>query len=489
MIVKQISLSLMLLFTGIQLSFNPQIVKAATPISQTSSSKSTCPAQLGTSVDTIINRPVFNRVRWGILVQTLASGQTVYSRDAEKFFTPASNTKLLTTAAALLQLGADFRFRTSIYQNSDGVLRVVGRGDPSLNDSQLQVLAKQLKQQGINTIGQLIADDSYMQGEIVNPTWQWEDLQSDYGAPVSSFILNENTFKLQLIPQAVGKPTKIIWNDLNEARLWRINNQSITTEANQSNYIDINRDLSAPILNIKGQIAEKSAPYLVNLPVVDPSYYFLRQFRTALATEKITVGQTRVFNGGINQQEIAFVESPPLSTLLTETNVNSNNLYAEALLRALAAKKTDEKNQNTANLGLQILKESLTQLGVKPNSYVLVDGSGLSRRNLISPEALVATLQGMAKTPQASIYRASLPIAGKNGTLKNRLRNTPAEGIVQAKTGTLTGVVSLSGYIEPPNYEPLVFSILVNQSEQPVSVLRQAIDEIMLQLTQLQRCE
>jgi serine-type D-Ala-D-Ala carboxypeptidase/endopeptidase (penicillin-binding protein 4) len=192
--------------------------------------------------------------------------------------------------------------------------------------------------------------------------------------------------------------------------------------------------------------------------------------------------------GGINQQEIAAVQSPPLSELLMETNQNSNNLYAESLLRALAFKQPRIPNKNTADIGLEVLKKTLTQLGVDASGYVLVDGSGLSRRNLVTPEALVQTLQAIAKTPAASVYRASLPVAGKSGTLKSRFRGTLAEGIVQAKTGTLSGAVSLSGYVNAPQYEPLVFSILVNQSEQPASVLRQAIDEIVVLLAQLQRC-
>jgi D-alanyl-D-alanine carboxypeptidase/D-alanyl-D-alanine-endopeptidase (penicillin-binding protein 4) len=486
---KKITIGLILLLLGTQIGVTQQTATAQTPtpVAPPSTTKSICPAQLGSAVDAIINRPLFSRVRWGILVQPLSSGQTLYSRDAQKYFTPASNTKLLTTAAALQQLGANFRFRTSIYQTGDGVLRVVGRGDPSLSDTQLQALAQQLKQKGITQIKQLIADDSYIQGDIVNSTWQWEDLQSDYGAPVSSFILNENVFSFKLIPQAVGKPLQIAWTDANEARQWRIINQSATVGQNPT-FINVTRELSGNVLRIQGQLTGNSEPYLVTLPVVDPNYYFLRRFRTALTREKITLGATLVSTGGNEQQEIAFVDSPPLSDLLMETLQNSNNLYAEALLRALAFQQPRLSNKNTADIGLENVKANLTKLGVDPTNYVLVDGSGLSRRNLIAPEAFVQTLRGIAKTPVASVYRASLPVAGKSGTIKNRFRNTSAEGIVQAKTGTLTGAVSLSGYVNGTKYEPLVFSIMVNQSEQPVSVLRRAIDEIVVLLTQLQRC-
>ena len=168
--------------------------------------------------------------------------------------------------------------------------------------------------------------------------------------------------------------------------------------------------------------------------------------------------------------------------------MNSNNLYAEALLRSLAIKKPEEKNQNTADVGLQVVRETLTQLGVAPAGYVIVDGSGLSRKNLTTPAALVQLLQGIDKSPQAAVFRASLPISGVKGSLKNRFLNTAAAGIVQAKTGSMTGISTLSGYMNAPNYEPLVFSIMVNQSEQPGKVMRTAIDEIVVLLSELKRC-
>ncbi|WP_414515036.1 D-alanyl-D-alanine carboxypeptidase/D-alanyl-D-alanine-endopeptidase [Nostoc sp. PCC 9305] len=481
-------LGVLLIFLVGQIGFTSRVAKAQTSVAPTTTTKSICSSQLATAIDAVINRPLFSRGRWGILIQSLSTGPTLYSRDAQKYFTPASNLKLLTTAAALQELGANFRIRTSIYQNGNGILRVVGRGDPSLSDTELQKLAQQLKQKGITQIQQLSADDSYIQGDIVNPTWQWEDVQSSDGVPVSSFILNKNIFSFKLVPQAVGKSLQVLWLDPGEAKQWRIINQSITVPQNQPSYVNVTRELSGTVLRIQGQLTTNSEESLIDLPVVDPNYYFLRRFRTALATEKITLGQTLVVNGGVNQQEIAFVESPPLAELLAETNLNSNNLYAEALLRALAVKKLRVKTQSSADVGLEVVKASLTKLGVDPANYILVDGSGLSRRDLVTPEAFVQTLRGMAKTPTAYIYRASLPVAGKSGTLKGRFQGTPAEGIVQAKTGTLTGVVSLSGYMNAPKYEPLVFSIIVNQSNQSATVIRQAIDEVVVLLTQLQHC-
>ncbi|WP_437441058.1 D-alanyl-D-alanine carboxypeptidase/D-alanyl-D-alanine endopeptidase [Sphaerospermopsis torques-reginae] len=485
---QKISISLMLLFISVQINVNQQIAQAQTPNPPETTTKYTCSAQIESSIDAVINRPIFKRMRWGILIKPLSSPQTLYSRDAEKYFIPASNTKLFTTAAALQKLGANFRIRTSVYQDGEGILRVVGRGDPSLKNEQLTILAKQLYQKGIREINQLIADDSYFQGEVVHPSWQWEDVQFYYGAPVNSLIVNENASVINFLPQKIGEPLKIQWSNPLDAYNWQIENDSITTPENQPGFVEVYRDLKGQILRIKGQLPVNSQPNITAIAVFDPAQNFLQNFRLILTKAGIKVKRTSVNNGGKNEQEIAAIESPPLSELLVETNVNSNNLYTEVLLRSLADQQQLARNKTTADLGLEALKNTLTELGIEPNSYMIVDGSGLSRKNIISPEALVQLLQVMAKSSQAEVFRASLPVAGISGTLKNRFLNTSAQGLVQAKTGTMMGVVSLSGYVNVPNYETLVFSIMVNQSEQPASVVRKAMDEIVVLLTQLKRC-
>ncbi len=461
---------------------------AATAQTTKKTRKTICTSQLTTAVDAVVNRPLFNRVRWGILVKNQDSNQTLYIRNAQKYFVPASNTKLLTTAAALQALEPNFRIRTSVYQDGEGILRVVGRGDPSLKDAQLESLAKQLRQKGIRQIKKLIADDSYSQGDIIHPSWMWEDVQYYYGAPVNSLILNENASILRIYPQTLGKPLKVKWDQPTEAYRWRVENNSVTIAQGESGFVEVTRDLKGPILRINGQLGVGSRPDITAIAVFDPIEHFMRHFRIHLAREGISVARTFTAVGSKNERELAAVESPPLSKLLLETNINSNNLFAEALLRALASKSTQKNQQNVANVGLKILQTTLTQLGVNPQSYQIVDGSGLSRKNLISPEALVQTLQGMAKSPQTEVFRASLPIAGVSGTLRNRMKKTPATGIVRAKTGTLTGVVTLSGYANPPQYDPITFSIMVNQTGQPSSVMRKAVDEIVVMLAQLKSC-
>jgi len=471
-----------------------------------------CPAQLGTRIDATLDRPQLSRSHWGILIQTSLGSETLYSRNAQQYFVPASNAKILTTAAALHHLGSQFRIRTSVYGSGEGSVRVVGRGDPSLTDTQLRELAQQLSRQGIRQVSQLIGEDDYFRGPVVNPNWEWGDVQADYGASINSLILNQNGVVLTLLPQALGQPLRVAWADPTEATRWRLENDAVTAAPESPTSINVNRDIGGPVLQITGQLGINSQPESVALAVLDPGAHFLRHFRRALAEAGITVTQALVATQSKNVtadirrttqvsdlirylrpsvvRELADVESPPLSQLLVETNQNSNNLYAEALLRTLGAKvsNTPAIKDSTDEVGLRVVKATLTELGVNPAGYVLADGSGLSRHNLVSPEAIAQTLRAMAHSPEAAVYRASLPVAGISGTLQNRFRNTPAQGIFQAKTGTLGGVVAISGYLDAPNYEPLIFSIIVNQSDQPAATLRQAIDEIVLLLTQLHRC-
>ena len=490
--IKGIALSLLVLVLG-----RPSAVAAQTP----AVGGDICPGELGAQVDAIANRPEFSRSRWGILIQPLSSTATLYSRDAQKYFIPASNVKLLTTAAALQKLGADFRIKTSVYSGENGSLYVVGRGDPSITEAQLKSLAQQLKRRGVDRVNELIGDDSYFQGSAVNPNWEWEDAQAGYGAPINSLIFNQNAIELLLSPQDLGQPLKVTFAEPKLANQWQIQNNSVTVAQNESEFIEVGREFDRPAIRVSGQLKVGAEPESAYVAVVNPANNFLQNFQQVLAAEGIPVKQALVASVSRNfNQELATVESPPLAEWVRDTNRESNNLYAEVLLRLLGkvtgkmplpqalTGKMPVPQEDTGEIGLKELKTALTQLGVNPNSYILADGSGLSRHNLISPEALVQTLRFMANSPAASIYRQSLPIAGESGTLKNRFNITPNRVILQAKTGTLSGVSALSGYIEVPDYEPLVFSIIVNQSDLSAASMRSATDEIVLLLNRLRRC-
>jgi D-alanyl-D-alanine carboxypeptidase/D-alanyl-D-alanine-endopeptidase (penicillin-binding protein 4) len=216
----------------------------------------------------------------------------------------------------------------------------------------------------------------------------------------------------------------------------------------------------------------------------------LNNFKQVLNSQGIKVGVTSVNNQPLPQgniTEVATILSPPIANLIKETNLNSNNLFAEVLLRQLSnLDPTSDRDSLTGGLGR--INQQLTSLGVNSDGYRLADGSGLSRHNLITPKTLVQVLQGMVNHPQSQVYRDSLPLAGVSGSLKNRFINTVSSGRVAAKTGTMSGVVSLAGYLNPIDYQPLSFSIIVNNSNVPASTMRTAIDQIVIKLTQLKEC-
>ena len=431
-------------------------------------------------IENIISRPEFKRARWGILVQDLDSGCTIYSLDADKYFIPASNTKLFTTAAALLELGEDFQITTPIYGAGNppflDSLLIKGRGDPSISTDNLNHIVQQLQLLGIKRIEKLVIDDSYFENFPINPTWEWLDIYSYYGTAVNSLILNENTFTLTVLPQRIGQNVSLNWSDKIARQQWQVENKAITITADQSYNIELEGTLGKPTLKILGEIPVDHGADVWDLAIIDPANYFLETLRDLLFQAGIQVTQAKVTNHEYNYPQgemITQIISPPLPSLLAKINQDSNNLYAEALLKILGKKfNTDED--------AEAIKQSLARLDINPDSYILEDGSGLSRHNLITPEILVELLSEMAKTNQGDIFRETLAIAKVNGTLKNRFRQTSIPINLWGKTGTLTGVNILSGYLEVTPKKIIVFSIFLNNSDQKTRISRQVIDEIIL---------
>lgn len=469
----------------------------AAPIPPTAIAQATggvCPAQLPAALNRIATR---SSVQWSVLVQTQGTAGNrinLYNRNAGTLLSPASNNKLLTTAAALTQLGPQYRLRTVVTGTGSGAnlntLRIMGQGDPSLTTAQLTTLVQQLSQKGIRQVGQLIGDDTYFRGAAVNPYWQASDTLAGYGAPVNSLMLNQNSIELTLFPQRVGQPLRIQWNDPTDASDWRINNRTTTVSASQGEYVDAYRASSGWVVTVEGQLRAGAASELVAASIPNPGNYLIQKFRNALTKANIQVNQATVVKSSSappGETELAAISSPPLAQLLQETNRESNNTYAEALLKTVGRVQAPS-NQDATAAGVAAIKTILAPLGVNPNRYSMIDGSGLAARNRASAEAFVQTLQAMAQSPHASIYRASLPVAGVSGTLKNRFRNTPVQGRLQAKTGTIGGVVSLSGYLTPTSYAPVVLSIIGNYGNDSTANVRKDVDDMVLTIAQLRSC-
>ncbi len=447
-----------------------------------------CPQDLPAAIEEIINRPEFKRSRWGIEIQTLERGDSLYSLNGDKFFTPASSAKLLTTAAVLSELGADYRITTPIYGVGNPPhltsLRIKGQGDPTISTKDLKDIVHQLQDQGIRRIEKLIIDDSYFEPPTINPTWEWLDVHSYFATAVNSTILNQNTVTLTLLPQQLGQPVKFHWSDAIAARQWQVVNRGITGASDIPYNVEIDGVLGQPILQIRGELAVNEPPDIWDLAIVDPAHYFLESLRWQLAKADIAVTRGIVVHQPDKNKletELMTIIASSMQHILAEINQESNNLYTEAIAKVLAIKLNTKSSTEAIN-------QSLNKLGINSEEYVLVDASGLSRQNLITPQTLVKTLRLMSRSSQAKSYRDSLAIAGLNGTLKTRFKNTSVERNLWGKTGTLTGVGTLSGYIYPSKYSALTFSILLNNSEVSNREIRQVIDEITMILNHLDKC-
>ena len=445
---------------------------------------SICHSDLPAAIEEIINRPELARSRWGIEIQI--EGESLYSLNADQFFTPASSAKLLVSAAALLELGADYQIKTPVYSVGNlptlTSLRLKGQGDPTITTLSLKNIVHQLQTQGVKRIENLIIDDSYFDSPAINPTWEWLDVHSYFATAVNSTILNQNTVTLTLFPQQIGQSVKYSWSDAIAANQWQVVNEAVTGKADIEYNVELDGDLGKPLLQLRGELAVNEPPDVWDLAVVDPALYFLESLRSHLNRAGIVVNRGTVVDSPYREEietELLTLYSPPLQQILAEINQSSNNLYAEVLGKILAK----ELNVDTATEAINL---SLKEIGIEPDEYVLVDASGLSRQNLITPQTLVEIMHLMSQTTQGESYRKSLATVGQ-GTLKRRFTDTSVEGL-WAKTGTLTGVSALAGYLFNDEYPTIVFSILVNNSELKSKEIRQVIDEIVIVLNHLEKC-
>ena len=454
-----------------------------------------CPAQLAERLDAELSQAPLDSAQVGMVVQTQGASspqrRTLYAKQPNALFTPASNVKVLTSAAALHRLGPSYRLRTSVYGsvNPGGLatVRVVGRGDPTFGANQMTALASQLRRAGVTQINRLVLDDSYFPGWATNPTWEWEDAQFYFAVPVNGLIFNKNAVPVQVTPGQVGQP--LILTGLEALPVpWPLVNHSRTvTSGAQVTPVSLQRNGHSLNLYLTGQMPADAAPGTYTLGVLNPADQFAAALQSALVSQNIPTAQVDVAQipSPSLGPELAAVESPTLAELLVPTNRDSDNLYAEVLLKTLGVAGATVPPEDASRAGAEAVKTALTDLGVNAEPLRLADGSGLSRHNLVSPNAVADTLQAMAIHPQAAVFRNSLAVAGESGTLRHRLVGTPLAGRVQGKSGALTGNVALAGYVQPPNYDPLVVSVVINHSNQHARVLRAKIDEWLLLLAQL----
>ena len=472
-------------------------------------------AELQTRISDILRKTELAPAMVAIKVASLDTGRVLFEENANKLLRPASNMKLYTVATALDRLSPDYRFTTSVLARSKpdangivhGDLTIYGRGDPSIaarfNGGDyfkgLNELASRIVAAGVKRVeGDLVGDETYFTGSQYGSGWAWEDLQWWYGAEVSALTVNDNALDLFVKPgPTVGSPAQITTGPPDP--LLTISNRVTTGPKGSRRDISLQRGLGAAVLEVAGSVPVDDGGYTAGIGISQPALLFVYLLRATLGQRGVvvtgksrTVGPLSPGNGSTALTaspliELANMQSPPFSLVAAQTLKPSQNLYTELILRTLGKEvpgvvSTSASFRSSEDAGLEVVKAFLKQAGINPTYLSLTDGSGLSRNDMVTAEATLMLLTYMNRHAHAKAFREALPIAGVDGTLRNRMKGTPAENNVRAKTGSLSSAASLSGYVTTAAGENLVFSIMVNNYPEDTEVRAICIDPITVLL-------
>jgi serine-type D-Ala-D-Ala carboxypeptidase/endopeptidase (penicillin-binding protein 4) len=433
---------------------------------------------LATRIDEILDDPRYDGSRVGVVVRSAETGELLYARDSDSRMLPASNAKLFTSAAAMDLLGPNYRFHTTVLSDGDragntlrGDLFLRGGGDPTLLAADYRRLAERLADSGINRVrGDLVADDGFFDDQLLGSDWAWDDEPFYYAAPVSALTVAPNTdydagtviIEGRPGPQA-GAPARLrVVPATSEVR---VVNDVVTKPAGEGTSYSVERRHGSNVIVVSGQIALEEGPFQDWSSVEDPTAYAADVFRRALRGHGIEL-TGRIKNGGTPAEadRLAGLRSMTVGKLLTPFLKLSNNGHAEVLVRTIGHELAGEGSWSA---GLDAIAEQLPDYEVDPDVLAMYDGSGLSRRDNIPPEQIANLLVAVQDESWFDTWYDALPIAGNpdrfvGGTLASRMVDTAAANNLHAKTGSLTGVSALSGYVTDADDELLVFSIVSN---------------------------
>lgn len=478
---------------------------------------STQRARLAATVTDTIEAKPFVGAWWGIQVMNLETGTVLYRRNATRSFVPASNVKLLTTAAALDRLGPEYRYETGLYGDGPvrngtlkGNLIVVGSGDPTLGGyhqrrdptQTFRRWADSLRSKGIHRIeGDIVGIDDPFSDEPMGPSWNWDWVPYSFAAEPNGLVFNGNTIDLAVAGRHPGSSAWVTWEPL-QTDFVQVQNRAHTVSLDSSTGGSVERPLGTNRIQVETEIHPNETDTMA-VSITNPTRYFAHALRDVLLEQGLSVqGEPKDADAlsvkpdvdGDSVRRVATYRSPPLRQIVRTMNRHSHNLYAEQLLRTMAVVNApdttaEDLEEGSAALGVLALRSSLAKTGVDTSRVFLQGGSGLSRKNLASPRAFVRLLEHVwteADTTSRSAFYDSLPTGGKEGTLEYRFDDdAPARGRVQAKTGTLTGVSALSGYVKTKGGVPLAFSILCNHHMTDSAHVRSAQDAIVNALAEL----
>jgi serine-type D-Ala-D-Ala carboxypeptidase/endopeptidase (penicillin-binding protein 4) len=452
------------------------------------------PESLRRELDAVLDRPALAPAFWGIEVRSLKTGSVLYARNAAKAFRPASLLKLVTTAAALDGFGPEARLRTTVETAGrlDGTGRIlgdvylVGRGDPTLGGGRygdgpplrpFEEMAESLSAAGVKRIeGRVVGHEGLFAGDRRGSDWSWEDLVWSYGSEVSSLSFNDNAVALRVSPGEQPTDAALL-ETVPPSGYYHVLSTVTTAPPGAKTDLRLTRDLGTNLIRISGSVPVGEVPWQGWAALEDPARFAATAFAEVLEAHGIRiVGPVATSSEPLptGLRELAVHESPPMAELVRSVNKESRNLHAEALLRLLGARLSGEGSVAAGHIAVA---EFLRRQKVKTDGWGLEDGSGLSRSNVLTPTGLVDLLVAMDRHPHAAAFRDSLPVAGVDGTLKARLRGTPAEGRLRAKTGSLALVSALAGYVTTSRGERLAFAALVNGQLKPADAVA-ALDAV-----------
>jgi serine-type D-Ala-D-Ala carboxypeptidase/endopeptidase (penicillin-binding protein 4) len=448
------------------------------------------PSGFAARVDAVLGAGPAKKGEWGLLVVDAHSGQVLYEQNADKYFVPASNMKLFTTALALAKLGPDFRFLTTVealeQPGSKGILQgplfLVGRGDPNLSNRKfpydlkeefdgppekvIAELADAIVAKGVKDItGDIVGDDSYFPRERYPEGWEIDDMVWQYGAAISAIVVDDNTVTLTLTPGV--DPGDPVAADLEPATPeFAVNNQVVTSTADVKSDLTLKRQPGGNLVEVTGTLPAKSNPKKLVLAIQEPALHAAAMLKRLLEERGVKVdGAARALHlppgPSPSESRVVLAEhvSIPLGESVKLVNKISQNLHAEMLLRAAARQNGLWSKPEDL---YKFPKDFYAAAGILPDDVIQMDGSGLSRHDLVTPRAVVALLLYAEKQPWFAPYYDSLPVAGVDGTLEDDLKNTVAAGRIHAKTGSVEHVRTRSGYVELPSGRRLIFSFLSN---------------------------
>lgn len=467
-------------------------------------------ARFAARAESLLGAAPVDKGEWGLLVVDAESGATLYEKNANDYFLPASNMKLLTTALALDTLGPEYRFRTTVETNGTlgpdgklfGDLILVGRGDPNLSNRKfpydtkeefdgppekvLAELADAIAARGVKEIsGDMVGDDSYFPRERYPDGWEIDDMVWEYGAAISAIVVDDNTVTLTLTPaeKAGGAVTAVVEPATRE---FVVKNEVITIGAKEKSDLRLTREPGRDTVVVSGGMPVGGAPRKLVLAIQEPALHAANLLAQLLKDRGIKLdGTVRAMHepdpGEATRTVLAEHLSIPLKDSVKLVNKISQNLHTEVLLRSGAR----QQGRWATPEDLQKFPATFyAKAGIPDGDVIQTDGSGLSRHDLVTPRAFVALLAYARKQPWFPAYFASLPVAGADGTLNERMKEPPLVGKIHAKTGSVTHVRTLSGYAETPGGRELIFSFLSNNQGGKNHDVHVAIDGVCLAMVE-----